>query len=130
MVHTVLYSLVPIVVMLLASAAIIYKLMYIKYKGISHSNQSVSKSSTRGSVMVVTVSLAFIILTSLRSIDSAIKYKISSHPFGSLVVVSMQYLNHSVNGVLYCIFGEKFRNQLLEVISCYGNSINTDRIRR
>ena len=42
----VFYALVPIVAMLLANAAIIYKLMYIKYKGISHTNQSVSKSST------------------------------------------------------------------------------------
>ena len=33
---TVFYALVPIMVMLLANAAIIYKLMYIKYKGISH----------------------------------------------------------------------------------------------
>ena len=39
---TVFYALVPIVVMILANAAIIYKLMYIKYKGISHTNESVS----------------------------------------------------------------------------------------
>ena len=35
---TVFYALLPIVVMILGNAAIIYKLMYIKYKGISHTN--------------------------------------------------------------------------------------------
>ena len=35
--HNVFYALLPIVVMLLANAAIIYKLMHIKYKGMSQS---------------------------------------------------------------------------------------------
>ena len=69
---TMLYSLVPIVFMCLSNTAIIYKLMMIKYKEMSRTNESISKSSTRGSVMVVTVSLAFIILTSPRAVDSAI----------------------------------------------------------
>ena len=72
MLNTLFYALLPIFTMLLANAAIICKLMHIKYKGMSRTNESVSKSSTRGSVMVVTVSLAFIILTSPRAVDSAI----------------------------------------------------------
>ena len=60
MLNLLFYSLVPIFSMLLASVAKIYKLMYIKYKGMSRANESVSKSSTRGSVMVVSVSLVFI----------------------------------------------------------------------
>ena len=71
---TMLYSPVPIVFMCLSNTAIIYKLMMIKYKGMSRTNESVSKSSTRGSVMVVTVSLAFIILTSPRAVDSAFNF--------------------------------------------------------
>ena len=121
---TMLYSVVPIVVMLLANTAIIYKLMYIKYKGISHTNESVSKSSTRGSVMVVTVSLAFIILTTPRAVDSAIKFYIYSDPFGNVFLTSMQYLNHSINGILYCILGGKFREELLKIMPCSEN-INT-----
>ena len=115
---TVFYALVPIVVMTLANAAIIYTLMYIKYEGISHTNESVSKSSTRGSVMVVTVSLAFIILTSPRAVDSALEQYISAYPFGRLFVISMQYSNHAINGILYCIFGEKFRNEFLKIMLC------------
>ena len=115
MMDTMLYSVVPITLMLLANTAIIYKLMYIKYKGISHTNESVSKSSTRGSVMVVTVSLAFIILTSPRAVDSAIGLVISNHPFGNVFAASMWYLNHSINGILYCVVGRKFREELLKV---------------
>ena len=116
---TVLYALVPIVVTILANVAIIYKLMYIKYKGISHTNESVSKSSTRGSVIVVTVSLAFIILTSPRAVDSALEQYISVYPFCRLFVISMQYSNHAINGILYYIFGEKFRNEFLKImLSC------------
>ena len=115
---TVFYALVPIVVMLIANATIMSKLMYIKYKGISHTNQSVSKSSTRGSVMVVTVSLAFIILTSPRAMDSGLEFKFSVNPFGRLFIITMQYLNHTINGILYCIFGEKFRNELLKLKPC------------
>ena len=119
MMDSLLISLVPIVVMLLANVAIICKLMVIKCKGISHTNESVSKSSTRGSVMVVTVSLAFIILISCRAVDSAIKLRISSDPYGFVFVTSMQHLNHSINGPLYCIFGGKFRNELLKVMPCF-----------
>ena len=98
---TMFYAVLPIVVMLLANAAIIYKLMFIKYKGISHTKESVSKSSTRGSVMVVTVSLAFIILTSPRAVDSTLKQYISGYPFGNLFIISMMYINHSING--FCV---------------------------
>ena len=81
MMDTILISLAPAVVMTLANVAIIYKLMVIKYKGMSRTNESVSKASTRGSVMVVTVSLAFIILTSPGAVDSALELGISTYPF-------------------------------------------------
>ena len=113
------YAFVPIVFMCLSNTVIISKLMVIKYYGMSRSNESVSKSSTRASVMVVTVSLAFIILTFPLAVDSAIQHRFSSNPFGSIFVVSMQYLNHSINGILYCIFGKKFRNELGKImLSC------------
>ena len=125
MMHPILYSFVPIIIMVLANAAIISKLMFIKFRGISHTNESVSKSSTRGSIMVVTVSMAFLILTFPRAVDSAIKFKFSSLPFGGISMLTMQYLNHSINGMLYCIFGQKFRNELWKVImSCRKKQIH------
>ena len=117
--NTLFYTVVPILLMLLANVGIICKLMVIKYKGMSRTNESVSKFSTRGSVMVVTVSLAFIILTSPRAVNSIVNYKSSTNPLNILFVVSMLYLNHSINGILYCIFSEKFPNELGKVmLSC------------
>ena len=116
MINALFYASVPTSTMLLSNAAIIYKLMYIKYKGMSHTNESVSKSSTRGSVMVISVSVAFIILTSPRLVENVIKLKIATTPLRRLVVQSMQYSNHSINGILYCIFGEKFRNELGKIM--------------
>ena len=68
MLNTLFYALLPIFTMLLANVGIICKLMMIKYKGMSRTNESVSKSSNRGSVMVISVSLAFIILTIPRAV--------------------------------------------------------------
>ena len=56
MINTLFYALVPIFTMLLANAAIIYKLMYIKYKGISHTNESVM-SSFRGTLTTIELAL-------------------------------------------------------------------------
>ena len=106
------YALMPTVLMLLTNVAIIYKLMVKKYKGMSRTNASVSKYSTRGSVMVVSVSLAYIILTTAPVADSVFRLNFSTTPLHRAVFDIMQYLNHNINGILYCIFGEKFRNEL------------------
>ena len=126
MVDTFFYAIIPIVIMFIANGAIIHKLMYIKYKGISHTNESVNKSSTRGSIMVVSVSLAFLILTSPSAVYSAADLWSFTHPLAELAVVYMIYLNHSINGILYCIFGQKFRKELLTLIHCCGNNKKRD----
>ena len=74
--------------------------MMIKYKGMSRTNESVSKSSTRGSVMVASVSVAFIILTSPRVVDNIFSLKFSRTPLHSLLMILRQYLNHSINGIV------------------------------
>ena len=63
----------------------------------SQCTRPLSKSAVRGSVMLVTVSFAFIILTG----PISIAYTIMDDPpilvYG--VTVILQYLNHSINGV-------------------------------
>ena len=95
MLNTLFYALVPIFTMLLTNVAILCKLMYIKYKGMSGTNESVSKSSTRGSVMVVTVSLVFIILTTPRVVDNVFRLKITLSHLRNLFTATMMYLNHT-----------------------------------
>ena len=34
------------------------------------------------------------------------------------VTVILQYLNHSINGVLYSISGSRFRKELMELFGC------------
>ena len=77
--------------------------------------------------MVVSVSLAFIILTGPRFVDNVIKIKIATTPMRRVLSDIIQYLNHSINGILYCIFGEKFRNELRKVLqSCRKKRVSDD----
>ena len=85
-------------------------------------NQAMSKSAVKGSTMLLTVSFAFIILTG----PISIAYSMMADPpimvYG--ITVILQYLNHSINGVLYCITGSRFRHELMKIFCCYGNETN------
>ena len=72
--------------------------------------------------MVVTVSVTFIILTAPVSIDKFTGRKIRLYPLYYVFMISMQYLNHSINCVLYCIVGIKFREELLKLFKCHRNT--------
>ena len=62
-----LYSFIPLSVMFTANCLIIFKFMMAKLKnrnnGTGSVNQTLSKSAVKGSVMLLTVSFAFVILT-------------------------------------------------------------------
>ena len=66
--------------------------------------------------MLLTVSFMFIILTAPISISLAISAKV--HPIAHTVTSLLGYLNHGINGVLYCIVGSRFRNELKKVFCC------------
>ena len=68
--------------------------------------------------MVVTVSVTFIVLTAPVSIDQALGRKLTPFPLYYAFMTSMQYLNHSINGVLYCIVGTKFREEMVKLLKC------------
>ena len=121
-----LYSFIPLIVMFTANCLIILKFMMAKWRnrqgGTESVNQALSKSAVKGSVMLLTVSFAFIILTG----PISIAYTIMDDPpimvYG--VTVILQYLNHSINGVLYCITGSRFRHELMKLFCCQGNETN------
>ena len=92
-------------------------------------NQALSKSAVKGSVMLLCVSFAFIVLTAPICYAS-ITSDVPSMVYG--VTVILQYLNHSINGLLYCITGSRFRQELRGLFSyCFtkrtmtSNTINT-----
>ena len=114
---TILYSFGPFTIMILTNAAIIYKLMSVKIKEAKGgAGQAISKSATKGTAMLIVVSLMFIILTG----PMAVALTLKEPPSPPIILMSfiMQYLNHCINGVLYCIVGSKFRRELFKILPC------------
>ena len=66
--------------------------------------------------MLVTVSVTFIVLTG----PGSVLYFITEtpHPLVRGATHSLAYLNHAINGVLYCIVGSRFRNELVKTLTC------------
>ena len=82
------------------------------------SNQALVKSATRGTAMVFIVSFTFLILTAPVGVDNALTkvIRLGQIPLYRVFMNSTQYLNHSINGLLYCIVGSRFRSELLQLI--------------
>ena len=117
-----LYSFIPLTVMFTANCLIILKFMIAKWDKRHSStepvNQALSKSAIKGTVMLLTVHFAFIILTAPISIAFSIMDDPPVMAYG--VTILLLYLNHSINGVLYSISGSRFRHELKNLFLCYG----------
>ena len=104
----------------ITNLAIIYKFSKAKLlsanNGTTSTSQALSKSSMKGVTLLVTVSIMFILLTG----PSSVVYSITHYPHlvvtGALNV--MATLNHSINSVLYCIVGSRFRHELMDTLCC------------
>ena len=105
-VDSVLYSFLPFILMFITYFAIVLKFMTAKCKSNSteSTNQALTKSATRGTAMVVTVSVTFLILTTPTAVYSALPHVIQIPILYFVFMNLTQYLNHSINGifVLYC----------------------------
>ena len=119
----ILYSFGTFTIMLLVNCAIVAKFMKAKCQNIFHNStestsQALNKYATKGTAMVVTVSVTFIVLTAPVSIDQIMGRKSTPYPLYFVFMISMQYLNHSINGVLYCMVGTKFREEMIKLLKC------------
>ena len=122
-VDSALYSFGPFGLMFITNFAIAFKLMRAKCKSnqghsTESTNQALVKSATRGTAMVVTVSITFLVLTAPVGVDNALAsiLLLNRKPLYEVFMNISQYLNHSINGVLYCIVGTRFRNELLKFL--------------
>ena len=120
---SILYSFGTFTIMFLVNSAIVAKFIKAKCKNLlqnsmGSTSQTLNKYAAKGTAMVVTVSVTFIILTAPVSIDQFSGRKLTPYPLFYVFMISMQYLNHSINGVLYCIVGTKFREELLKLFQC------------
>ena len=121
-VDAVLYSFGPFIVMFITNFAIVFKFMRARcaQSNLTEStNQALVKSATRGTAMVVTVSVTFILLTAPTAVAVAMihSFHLEDIPFYRAFMNLTQYLNHSINGVLYCVVGSKFRMELVKIFN-------------
>ena len=80
-------------------------------------NQALTKSATRGTAMVVTVSVTFLLLTAPTGVDDALTsiMQLGTNPLYRAFMNITQYINHSINGILYIIVDSKFRRELFNL---------------
>ena len=118
---SILYSFGPFALMFLTNSAIAFKFIRAKCNQINSTqstSQALSKVANRGTAMVVTVSVTFLLLTAPVGVDNALSHiiRLTRFPFYRLFMNLTQYLNHSINGILYCLVGSRFRSELLKIL--------------
>ena len=128
-VDPVLYSFAPFALMFITNFAIVFKFIRAKcnQSNLTEStNQALAKSATRGTVMVITVSITFIILTAPTAVSMGLWHviKLGNNPGYRAFMNLTQYLNHSINGILYCVVGSKVRAELVKIFNRKQKSQN------
>ena len=121
----ILYSFGPFAVMVFVNIAIIYKFILAKWEsrrdGTESTTQALSKSATRGTAMLLTVSFAFIVLTGPIAVANVIWEEGTMPVLIFKSTAALQYVNHGINGILYCISGTRFRTELFKMFKCTRN---------
>ena len=129
-----LYCYAPFTIMFLANGAIIYKFIGAScasgLSGTESTNQALIKAANKGTAMLITVTITFLVLTGpLAVIDRSVDLEIDPIPYS--VMILLRYTNHSINAVLYCISGSRFRNELMKTFPfrlCCKNSQSLRRV--
>ena len=128
-IDSILYSFGPFAIMGLTNVAIIYKFIKAKLavkRGTESTNQALSKTAMRGTAILITVSVTFVILTGPISIFYTV-VKDYTHPIFLVALHLPKTLNHGINGLMYCIVGSRFRRELIEFITCGRKKISGSR---
>ena len=127
-VDSVLYSFGPLALMFITNIAIVFKFMTAKCKSNNETestDQALAKSATSGTAMVVIVSVTFLVLNTPEGLRNAVpSLALEEIPWYRVFMNFTSYLNHSINGVLYCIVGTRFRTELSKIF-CRQNSVNS-----
>ena len=134
-VDSALYSFRPFILMSLTTFSIVLKFMRAKCRSnqgnsTESTNQALVKAATRGTAMVVTVSVTFLLLTAPTAVPNALSYfiRLGSFQLHRAFMNSTQYLNHSINGVLYCIVGSRFRRELMNLLNRKRKPVKTSTV--
>ena len=119
---------VPFIIILVTNSTIIYKFTKVRFssrQGSTEStSQALSKSTTTGTVMLLTISFVFIILKAPIVVANRI-WTNGTIPQGIFkVLIGIEYVNHGINGVLYCVSGSRFRTELRNLFHCKKENTN------
>ena len=119
--------------MFITNFAIVFKFIRAKCNqsnATESTNQALAKSATRGTAMVVTVSVTFLILTAPTAVHLALPHviQLQNNPRYRAFMNPLQYLNHSINGVLYCVVGSKFRMELVKILNRKRKRLNRSNV--
>ena len=128
-VKSIIFSYGPFTFMILSSISISVRFILLKReitKGVGSTGLVVNKSAIRGTSTLLLLSITFIILTGPVSVYPAITKAPDQIVFTALILV--QYLNHAVNAVLYCVVGSRFRTELMKTIKCCRKNSNSTQI--
>ncbi|XP_076458596.1 neuromedin-U receptor 2-like [Babylonia areolata] len=130
------YCLLPFLFLLAANIVLVWKLlMSVKVAG-KHLTQGDSdqvqghrKAANSVTVTVITVSVAFVVLTLPTTLDYIVNYFARQHDrvtgyerataaFVHAVTALLSDTNHAVNFYLYCLTGKRFREEFVKVLCC------------
>ena len=117
----VLYPFGPFAIMAFTNIAIIYKFIQSKLTNrrcgrTESTNHALDNAAMRGTAILITGTMTFILLTAPTQIFFAISLNI--HPLIERFLYISMAFNHSINGFLYCIVGSKFRKELIATLHC------------
>ena len=130
-IKSIIYSYAPFTFMVLSSIAIGIRFILLKSKmgnDLESTHIAVNKSAIRGTSTLLLLSITFIILTGPVSIYPATTNEPNKIVYTAVILI--QYLNHGINAVLYCIVGSRFRTELMKTIKCCKKTVNSPRTNR
>ena len=136
-VHSVVYSYLPIICLSILNGAIVTKFLLATRSGkvgpeggvADASKRTMAKNSRRMTIMGLTLSIAYLILTIPFAIHNlffrAGLGRIATDPiaffvdfFVSQMLSAFYHLNHAINLALYTLTNTRFRQDLLELLKC------------
>ena len=131
-----IYSFLPFLVIMMLNVLIIRQVVKAR-RSRSHLAEMRSyeqrrpshEGSTRLTVMLLTISFAFLLTTLPMNITNITAYfwrqyrgdlhEVSKYTLARTITEMLMYINHSMNFFLYCATGQKFRHQLIWMV-CYA----------
>ena len=131
--HAVIYGALPFLLILVANFIIIYKLMKLRKKSAqylsdgkssSRSNDDDSMQTYQLTLMLLTVSFTFLVLTSPISLymaaiyDNLTNVRISKREFIKVILRYLGYVNNGINFYIYFFTSEEFRKDVFILFRC------------